>query len=313
MPIQLSSSRAIADRRAFLAASLVAAGYHTLLADDAKLTDDAKVEADRFALLADTHIAADPQLESRGVKMTALLASTVKQLLERERRCAAAFVFGDCAYLDGQPGDYRQLAKLLQPLGEQQWTIHLALGNHDHRARCMEAFPAGDGPLVAKLERRVEVVQGKQANWFLLDSLDQVNSTPGKLGTTQLEWLAEELDRHADRPALIGVHHNPVSATLPSPGKVAGLVDTADLFKVIDGRRFVKAVFFGHTHAWSVLEHAGIHLVNLPPVAYAFTKDKPNGWVDCLLSEDRAELTMHCHDAARPEHNRPLELKWRKG
>jgi 3',5'-cyclic AMP phosphodiesterase CpdA len=306
MPIEILRT----NRRNFLATSLATGAWCAWpnLASAAPTR-----EAHRFALLADTHIHAAPTFESRGVNMTNLLRTAVSALVAREQPFAAAMILGDCAYLDGQTDDYKQLGKELAPLLEKDWAVHLALGNHDHREHCLAAFPGDKDNLYAKVERRVAVVPAERGNWFLLDSLDKVNNTPGKLGETQLAWLAEALDRHADKPALIGVHHNPLSDVIAMAGKPAGILDTEAFFKVIDSRRHVKAVFFGHTHAWSVVEHAGIHLVNLPPVAYTFNKDKPNGWVECELQADRAILTMHCHNPERPEHGKPLNLVYRKG
>jgi hypothetical protein len=63
-------------------------------------------------------------------------------------------------------------------------------------------------------------VRGRFCDWYLLDSLDVTNKTPGTLGAEQLEWLEKSLKAAADRPALVMVHHNPQPAGL---GKVSGL------------------------------------------------------------------------------------------
>ena len=103
----------------------------------------------------------------------------------------------------------------------------------------------GRGPL---LSRHVSVVETVRANWFLLDSLDRVNTIPGELGEEQLTWLGKALDARADNPpVLVVVHHDPQWS-----GAVirTGLGDTEQLFEVLVPRKQVKAVMFGHTHLW---------------------------------------------------------------
>ncbi|MEI9897932.1 MAG: metallophosphoesterase [Chthoniobacter sp.] len=94
--------------------------------------------------------------------------------------------------------------------------------------------------------RRVSIVEAGHANWFMLDSLDVTNQTPGRLGDEQRAWLAKALDARADKPALVMVHHNPVFAD----GNKTGLLDTAELIAILAPRRHVKALLFGHTHTW---------------------------------------------------------------
>jgi hypothetical protein len=73
----------------------------------------------------------------------------------------------------------------------------------------------------------------------------------------------------------------------------------------------VKAVFFGHSHHWSLSKHDGIHLVNLPPVAYLFIAGDPNGWVDMRLTDAGATLTLQALDTNHKAHGRVHELTWR--
>jgi Icc protein len=73
----------------------------------------------------------------------------------------------------------------------------------------------------------------------------------------------------------------------------------------------VKAIFFGHTHSWSQKVHEGIHLVNLPPVAYVFAKEKPSGWVEAAIGAKSMELTFHGVGPMNDAHGKKLELAWR--
>ena len=152
------------------------------------------------------------------------------------------------------------------------------------------------------------VVEAPLANWFLLDSLDVTKQTPGKLGDEQRAWLAKALDARPDKPAMVMVHHNPI---LPDAVKKTGLLDTAELLEILGPRRQVKALFFGHTHTWRRSEHEGIHLINLPAVAYNFRPEEATGWVDCRLRADGASLELRAHDTQHAEHGKVTDLSWR--
>jgi 3',5'-cyclic AMP phosphodiesterase CpdA len=293
------------SRRRFLA-SAAAAGVGLLAGPEAP-ADEPRVAADRWVLLADTHIAADRGLVHRGANMADNLARVVAEVAGLDPRPAGVVLDGDAAFQKGEPADYRLTGELLAPLVEARLPLHLTLGNHDDRDnfRAGLLHGAGRSPLMS---REVAVVETARSNWFLLDTLDRVGGTPGELGKEQLDWLAGALDARPDRPALVVLHHNP---QWPAPVLPTGLRDTERLFGVVVPRKQVKALIFGHTHQWGRDRHEGVHLVNLPPVAYLFTKGPPNGWVDVRLREAGATLTLHALDPKHSQDGDTAELAWR--
>jgi Icc protein len=222
------------------------------------------------------------------------------------KRPAGVFVTGDCAYNSGQPGDYRQVADLLEPVRAAQMPVHLALGNHDNRERFWEGLPKDKTVQLPLADRQVALLRTARANWFVLDSLEKTLSTPGFLGQEQLSWLGGALDANPDRPALVMLHHNPgLSGNL-------GLKDTTALFDIIRPRKQVKAYVFGHTHAWNVWQDdSGIHLINLPPVAYVFQPGLPAGWVHARVESKGMQLELRCVDSAHKSHGQIVKLQWR--
>jgi hypothetical protein len=293
------------SRRRFLA-STAAAGVG-LLVGRAAPADEPRPAADRWVLLADTHIAADRTLVHRGVNMADNLARVVAAVAGLDPRPAGVVLDGDAAFEKGEPEDYRLAGELLGPLVEARIPLHLTLGNHDHRDNFRAGLLRGAArsPLVS---REVAVLETARANWFLLDTLDRVAATPGELGKAQLDWLAGALDARPGKPALVVLHHNP---QWPAPAKPTGLVDTEQLFGVVVPRKQVKALVFGHTHQWGRDRHEGVHLINLPPVAYLFSKGPPNGWVDLRLRAGGAVLTLHALDPRHPQDGETAELAWR--
>jgi len=259
-----------------------------------------------WALLADTHIAADPEAASRGVKMAENLARTCREIRSLESLPSGVFVVGDCAFGTGQTGDYRTLAETLQPLREHGVPIHLALGNHDNRERFWDVLAEEKSQARPVSSRQTALIQGQGVNWLMLDSLEETNSTPGLLGKEQLGWLASALDARPDTPAIVVVHHN------PGLNGNMGLKDTLPLFEVIRPRRQVKAYVFGHTHTWKVeQDETGLHLVNLPPVSYVFKEGEPSGWVHARVEPDGMTLELRSLDSQHKDHGRAVHLKWR--
>jgi len=302
MPLQ----QAPLSRRAFLAHA-AAAGLGAALTRRAFAAAATPADPHTWALLSDTHIAADRARVARGVNLTEHLTDVVRDVLARPRRPAGLFIDGDLALNTGEEGDYAVLTELLLPVRGAGIPITLALGNHDHRARCWAGLPGERRHEAAAGERQAAVVRGERANWFVLDSLDRTNSTPGVLGAEQLAWLGRALDAHADRPALVMVHHNPNTG-----GNKNGLTDTDALLAVLRPRRHVQAHFYGHSHRWQIdRDESGIHLVNLPAVAYPFAADQPSGWVEATVLPAGLRLELRARDSRHPGHAQARELAWR--
>lgn len=270
------------------------------------LADGKETDGDFWALLSDTHIAANPAEIAHGCNMTDHLAIVTRQLTGLPELPAGVFVIGDCAYDDGTIEDYRTFAKGIKPLREAGMPIHLTLGNHDNRERFWDAFTQERTAPRPLADKQAEFLSTPRANWFMLDSLEKTRYTPGLLGSEQLNWLAEALDGNSSKPALVLVHHNPGLL-----GKVGGLRDTEALFKIIRPRKQVKAVIYGHTHDWHIRQESGIHLINLPPVAYVFENGKPSGWVQATLGDTSMRIELRCVDPKHPLNGEVKKLEWR--
>ena len=302
MPIHLP----VISRRRFLVRSL--AGGAALALSPHLFAVAKRIDSNSWALLSDTHLAADRGLMVRGINMTDHFTSVSRELLALPKRPAGVFITGDCACNSGQVQDYALVADLLEPIRVSQMPVHLALGNHDNRERFWDALPKEKAAQRPLADRQVALLRTARANWFVLDSLEKTLSTPGLLGQEQLDWLASALDANPHKPALVLIHHNPgISGNI-------GLKDTAALFEIIRPRKQVKAYIFGHTHAWNVWQdESGIHLINLPPVAYVFQPDEPAGWVHAMLESKGMRLELRCVDLAHKSHGQIVKLHWRAG
>jgi hypothetical protein len=300
MPVSIQS----VSRRRFLQCSLAALGTAMLPRGLCAAVDvpPAATAADHLALLSDVHV-------SGGLftSMARRFTVAIDQVLALPERPQRVLMAGDCAYLSGGRNDYQEYARRIGPLVAAGLPLHIALGNHDHRERFWESLPREQPDARMTLGRHSMVLSGRHADWFLLDSLHQTNKSPGELGKDQLEWLAAELDARADRPALLMLHHDPVRN-----GGEGSLRDSESLLAIARQRRQVKALFFGHTHIWSVAQDpSGIHLVNLPATGYTLWGRSFIGWVNCLVHGDGATLRVHALNAREKEHGQVVRLKWR--
>jgi Icc protein len=299
MPIHLPPI----SRRGFLKGSLASASGLLFSERIVQAADSA--ETSTWALISDTHVAADPATISRKVNMADNLRKAVAEIIALPKKPAAVLVSGDCAFLTGKPDDYATLRSIIKPMREAGLPVSLLMGNHDDRENFHGAFP--DHAPSPVDDHFCGVIKSKMVNWFLLDSLEVTNKTPGILGEAQLTWLAQQLDANADKTALIIVHHNVLVPLNP-----LALKDSEALIKILRPRKHAKAVFFGHTHTWEIKpDESGIHLINLPACAYTFKDPQPNGWVHATLNATGIKLQLHAHDAAHPLAGEVKELAWR--
>jgi len=302
MPISLPP----VSRREFLRRSLLTGAG--LLVAPSLLAAGKRTDADSWVLFSDIHIAADHAKVQRGIAMAQHFEQAAAEVLALPKRPAGVLISGDLALNSGEPGDYASVKDLLTPLQAAQMPLYLALGNHDHREHFLAAFPETiekERPVVTHV---VSVIPSPRANWFLLDSLEKTLSTPGLLGAAQLAWLAQALDAHRDKPAIVVLHHN-----LDAKNGAFALKDAPQFFELIRPRKQVKACVFGHTHVWRTWEdESGIHCINLPPVAYIFNEGDPAGWVHVNLERRGMNLELRCIDPKHRSQGQKLELKWRK-
>lgn len=267
----------------------------------------AQSDSEQWLLFSDPHVAADKALEVRGVKMAENLERAVNAALAKGKGAKGVFVNGDCAYNTGEVADYATFTQLIDPLRQAGLPVHLTLGNHDHRENIRKGLKEAGEHKQVVTGKQVGVVPGKEANWFLLDTLDVVNKTPGLLGEAQLTWLANELDVRKDKPAIVMMHHNPDLKEKPT-----GLTDTAKLWEILAPRKQVKALFYGHSHTWKVEQHeSGIHQINLPAVAYVFSQTMTNGWVEVSVAAKQMTVRLNAFNESFADNGKDRVLAWR--
>jgi len=253
-----------------------------------------------FALLSDTHIAADTQNNYRGFYPYRNLQEVIPQLLEAKPE--GVIINGDVARLTGEKGDYENVKQLLQPLAAEA-PVYMGMGNHDDREPFFEVFPQYQGKSPTE-DKHVSVIDAGPVRILLLDSLLYVNKVAGLLGEDQRAWLQRYLAAADEKPSVLFVHH-----TLGD--RDSDLLDANRMFDIIRPYKQVKAVFYGHSHRYHVEDSEGLYLINLPAVGYNFNDDQPTGWIDAHFSEKGVRLKLHANGGNRAEDGQSREILWK--
>lgn len=292
-------------RREFVTGLTVGVGGMALaLAEPTAMGVDER-DARWYALVSDVHISHDTKKRVYGQNMADHLRAVLADILAVPVKPDGVLINGDLACREGKPGDYKTLFRLLEPLQKARIPVHFVLGNHDDRRVFRHAVASRASNKTQVTERQVAAFDAMGHRFVLLDSLDQVDQAPGRLGRAQLDWLANELDSQKDRPTLVFVHHN------PKMGEFSGLVDHEDFFAVIRERTWVKAVVHGHTHSWGHDREGDIDLINLPATAYGHGGHQPLGYCQFRFADGKPKFQLREVVGRRRRHGETVTPVWR--
>ena len=255
-------------------------------------------ECTRWALLSDTHIAADPDNRYRGFYPYRNLQEVTAQIADDLPD--GLVITGDLARLRGQTQAYENLKALLTPIAEQR-PVHLGLGNHDKREDFFQAFGNSYDDDGVVENKHVVTTEMGPVRLIVLDSLLNVNWMTGKLGELQRSWLETVLQACDDKPTILFLHH-----TLNGE-----LLDMRRLFELIRPVGKIKAVVYGHSHKYDYSEVAGIHLINLPATGFNLSGGQPVGWVEARFTRETGEFTLHTIGGNSKIDGHTRTLSWR--
>ena len=249
----------------------------------------------RWALLADLHLAANPDTAYGEARPLDNMLSAVRQIEAAE--ADGVIVNGDLAWMDGLPPDYDRAAEVLTPLAKRG-PMALAPGNHDRRDHLLRRFePQALSP--EEPPKAITVIDAAEVRFILLDSLYRTDVVPGLLGQAQREWLTAVLDEGARRPTVLFVHH-------PLGEDDGALLDGDRLLEIVQPRRQVKAIFTAHDHVWRIERRGRLFVIKLPATAFAFDPAERIGWVEAEICACGARLRFHA--GGRVEER---SLEWR--
>ena len=255
-----------------------------------------------LALLSDTHVGGDRERakDPRGFDPWENLHRVVSEVIARSPR--GVILNGDAASREGLTADYQELKSLLEPLSRVA-PVYIGFGNHDHRENFKAVFTSSIGLDAEVPNHKVLIIEESCLRLIVLDSLLYVNKSAGLLGERQRGWLAGYLKSHREKPVIFFVHH-----TLGDSD--GDLLDADRLFEIIRPHRQVKAIFYGHSHAWSISERQRVKLINLPALGYNFWEGEPVGWVDARFRRNGVDLTLHAIAGNRAQDGQTARIPW---
>jgi len=211
----------------------------------------------RVLQITDTHLYADPDRCVFGVNSLSALTAVLDRIAEQAGDFDLVLATGDLVD-DAAPQGYLRLREHLAAL---QRPVYCLPGNHDSPSVMAELLDQGGVTLASS------AVHGDWV-FVLLDSTVR-GKVGGHLDAGQLSLLEERLCAHADRHALICLHHQPVpiGSAWMDP---LGLSNAPELFAVIDRHPQVRGLLWGHIHQeLDTLLH-GVRLLGTPATCVQF-------------------------------------------
>jgi len=235
------------------------------------------------AQISDLHIMHAGELTSRGFDTSASLTHCVEQILRLRPMPEAVLATGDL--IDGgTAGEYRQLRRLLTPLG---MPIYLIPGNHDDRnALCAEfsdySYLPGPGRAV------YYVVDNHEVRLIALDTVVPGEEW-GKLDEVQLEWFEAALAVAPKIPTIVFMHHPPIRTGLRYMDEIALDGASALLFgQILERYSCVERVACGHVHRGIQARWHGTLVSVCPSTAFQTRLDLEGGTFAASMVEPPA-------------------------
>ncbi|MGP9497456.1 MULTISPECIES: phosphodiesterase [unclassified Halomonas] len=191
--------------------------------------------------ITDTHFV-PPGNTLYGLDPAASLRRAVADINEHHADVDLVVVTGDLAN-DGDESAYRLLCDTLAPLPCE---VRLLLGNHDNRENFRRVFPEAPVDSQGFIQSALTTSDGTLQLLFL-DSHEPA-TIGGKYCHLRLDWLATELAKTPDIPAVIFIHHPPFDTGF-AHFKHIGFHDPEALLEVLQNHPAgIRHMFFGHIH-----------------------------------------------------------------
>ena len=211
----------------------------------------------RLVQLTDCHILSGAQHRLKGMDTRASFEAVCERVLADNPDLDLILATGDLSQ-DASDTSYQYLA---ERLAELKLPVFWLPGNHDDSAVMNEQL------LGKQISAAKQVLIG---NWLivLLDSTIK-GETGGNVSSDQIEFLQTSLQAHADRHALICLHHHALPAGSAWMDQL-GLQQPQPLHDAIESQRNVRGVLWGHVHQQSHHYRDGIEWMSTPSTCVQF-------------------------------------------
>ncbi len=220
----------------------------------------------KLVQMTDTHISSVENDTLAGVDTTGTLVGVIAAV-KREEHPDLVLLTGDLAQTPTED-TYNKLAGLLRRI---ELPVYCLPGNHDDPALMQRLLNTGN------VSTANFITCG---NWsiILLDT-HEPGKEGGCLSVTELEGLAEALERSTGRHVLICLHHQPVNIHSPWMDRMA-LENGEALFQVLDRYTNVRGIIWGHIHQEFTTTRNGVLLLGSPSTCIQFRPQADEASVD---------------------------------
>ncbi len=239
----------------------------------------------RLVQFTDLHLVGNPNRTLRGINTLQTLRHTLTHAGARFDAADAYLLSGDLVHDD--PSGYQAVAAAFS---DSAAPVYCIPGNHDTPEQMRIAlahppFQMGGSALLG--------------DWviILLDSFVP-NTDGGRIGADQLVQLDRTLASHADKHALVCLHHHPIKMRSEWLDTV-GLEDADAFLALIARHKNVRGILWGHVHQALDLFSQGVRYMATPatcaqfkPLSDDFALDnKPPGYRVLELMSDGSIAT----------------------
>lgn len=225
--------------------------------------------------LSDPHIREPGRLAYGRLDTAPYLRQAVDTILRLPQQPDAVVVTGDLTDF-GRAAEYTHLRSLLAPLG---MPLYLLPGNHDDREQMRASFSDH-----AYLGSSGFVQFSVAVGGLQLVALDTVvpAASHGSLCRQRLQWLADTLDQHRDRPVVIAMHHPPFPTLIGHMDEIGLLQGAAELEALVAQHPNIERVICGHLHRSIQVRFGGTLAMTVPSPAHQIcldlAPDAPSAW-----------------------------------
>jgi 3',5'-cyclic AMP phosphodiesterase CpdA len=192
-----------------------------------------------IAQISDSHVGAGPGDEDSADALRAAVA----RVASLDPQPVAVLYTGDLTK-DGAPEEFELVREITAPLG---MPIHPVPGNHDRREPMRTACSDHEG-IAAAGEYLDYAVDCGPVRAIMVDTA-VAGKPEGWIGPERIDWIAAELERAGDRPAILAMHHAPVGVGLHEFDFI-GLAaeDRAALAELFERGPRPELIACGHIH-----------------------------------------------------------------
>ena len=220
----------------------------------------------RLIQLTDLHLLCDPLARLKGVPIWETFREVLDHIKNNAGEWDLLVITGDLAH-DELTETYQRLR---EELGDWLPRCRLIPGNHDNRHGLRQVFP----DILCHSAGEFLSFQKKLGEWRVLGlDTQEPGSLCGRISGNQYDWLAQQMEEFPQNPALLFLHHPPISVRSPWLDKI-GLENPQPLCDFIQAYPNIRAVATGHVHHVFQGKIGTTDLFTTPSTAIQF---EPNG------------------------------------